>query len=242
MVNLSGMRMFVVLFLLSASAAFADELEPSAVISGLEVPVQIGEPIVLSADKSTADTVLWYAPTLKVKKFPGPDGGLEDAVLCCWTAQPGKHKVVLFVAVGKRSAMTEIVVEVIGSGPLPPIPEPIRPVDPEIPVGKFGFGKIIAESVKSLKSRAKAKDLAENYRLVASQAGAGKYKTIPEILVATRDANNSVLMGDDKSEWTPVLAKLSDRCKELDQAGKLKTVDETVMAWLEIASAFDGVR
>jgi len=152
---------------------------------------------------------------------------------------PGRY-FVSFTSYDKKLHGTHVI-EVDGSTPPGPGPEPLPPGPAPLPDGKYKLASQAREwmSMVPADHRAKAKDLANSFRGIASAIAAGTMKRPEDVLAATKASNNAALAGSMEA-WKPWGAKLQAALEKADADGTLRTIDDYKVAWNEIATGLEA--
>ncbi len=139
----------------------------------------------------------------------------------------------------KQHAVKAISVD--GSTPPGPGPEPLPPGPAPLPDGKYKLAAQARDWMSTVPAdhRAKAKDLANSFRGVASAIAAGTMKRPEDVLAATKASNNEAL-GGSMEAWKPWGAKLQAALEKADADGTLRTIDDYKVAWNEIATGLEA--
>ncbi len=229
--------------LLLAASVLA--VEPKAVITGPDnVPAGMG--FVLSAKGSQHDMCdgpVWHVPDILGEIYGGSVIFTKPAA--------GQYAVQLTVggivknAAGKDEVKLDTATKIVtvGGAPVPPGPTP-PPVPPPVPPApsKFGLDIFTLQLANALPSAAKAlcPSIAANFDAVASGAAHGTYATPAAMQDETAKRNiasEGVQQPTFKQAFfTPLAAKLVQL-----NAVNLKTLDDHVVAWREIATGLRGV-
>lgn len=129
--------------------------------------------------------------------------------------------------------------------PGPPDDPPADPPDdpPADPV--FGLSpktQALAQEVNDPDRADTAKKLAANYVGVAGQIAAGKITRVNQAQVAIVTANRRALDAGKRELWTQFAVGLSKEIKSLESAGKLESLDDYRVLFLEISDGLLKVR
>ena len=140
--------------------------------------------------------------------------------------------------------MPVIVTVVVGDGnpePIPPVPVPTPKIDDET----YGLGTFIYKSVDgSVAASAGRKEVAaafaENFRVTASQIGAGTLTQVAKILQTVTEQNDATLVNltADKAKWEKSAVALQDELLKLNRDKKLVKPEDFRVAFLELSSGF----
>ncbi len=128
-------------------------------------------------------------------------------------------------------------------------PEPITPVGPALPDGKYKLGKtaydLVLKKVASSPDRVKAaKALATSFKGIASSISAGALKDPKDILAKTTSSNQTALanIGVDKLAWDPFFTDLKEAIYDLYEKDNIATAGDFAAAWNEIAAGLDSIK
>ena len=225
------------IFLLMTSSILADQ--PVIVLTGPSGGVP-GDILILDASASKAEHFAWsVTPEL-------PDGRqtimpLENGTKCLITSVPGTYTVFLAISTADGISMKRHTVTVIGKncpddpqpqpGPQPKPPEP-QPPQP-LPDGKYKLAADAYRWAVAINDPTGAANLASAFETISSQAAAGGFSGINEMLKATTEANRAAV---DRNKWLqPFFVPFDKRLSELNKSGDLRSIDDHATAWTEIA-------
>jgi len=227
------------IFLLMVSSIRAEQ--PIIVLTGPSGGVP-GDILILDASASTADHFAWsVTPEL-------PDGRqtimpLEGGTKCLVTSVPGTYSVFLAVSTADGVSMKRHAITIIGKDcpddpqpqpgpgpqPQPPQPQPPKP----LPDGKYKLAADAYRWAVAINDPTGAANLASAFETVGSQAAAGGFSGISEMLKATTEANRAAV---DRNKWLqPFFVPFDRRLSELNKSGELTSIDDHATAWAEIA-------
>ena len=174
-----------------------------------------------------------------------PAALLNDTTATVVTAvKPGKYRLLAYTALADKPSLPVIVTVVVGDGnpePIPPVPVPTPKIDDET----YGLGTFIYKSVdSSVAASAGRKEVAaafaENFRLTASQIGAGTLTQVAKILQTVTEQNDATLVNltADKAKWEKSAVALQDELLKLNRDKKLVKPEDFRVAFLELSSGF----
>jgi hypothetical protein len=174
-----------------------------------------------------------------------PAALLNDTTATVVTAvKPGKYRLLAYTALADKPSLPVIVTVVVGDGnpePIPPIPVPTPKIDDET----YGLGTFIYKSVDgSVAASAGRKEVAaafaENFRVTASQIGAGTLTQVAKILQTVTEQNDATLVNltADKAKWEKSAVALQDELLKLNRDKKLVKPEDFRVAFLELSSGF----
>lgn len=236
----------------------ASQAQDEAARADLPIPVIIGpnsaEPgdlVVLDASESSGQFFDWAViPELSNDRLTILP--IESGRKCILVSVPGTYTVVLAVATQDGIALKKHTVTVRGSTPRPDNPRPdnprprpdnpddLTPVPP--PDGEYKLAAFVLSIADKMPDKSKASSFAQAFDSVASEAAAGALRTPAQIDSATADANRKVISGDSRERWLPFFTALNEKLNGLSKSGDLRSVDDYVTAWGEIADGFRRVR
>lgn len=208
---------------------------PVPVITGPSAGV-VGDFIELSSSDSVATATAWTVIPAEL-----PDGRMSYRVYdngrtLIVANYPGRYVVILAAASADAIAVRQHIVTVSagpGPGPEPKPPGPDKPVDPE------PKPQTLADQVADWATPAAGRDrLAAAFDGTAASAAAGAIRTVEDMQRASLEANRAAL-GDDREAWLGWFGLLQAELQKRAAAGTLKTLDEHVAAWRQIAA---GIR
>ena len=152
------------------------------------------------------------------------------------------------IEVATRTRLLTAQIQIGKPGPPPPKPDPIDP-NPVFPDGRFKLAKFAYDTgmsqVKKEEMRERAaKALANSFRSIASAIAAGTIKSDRDVLIKTKEANNSALAKccGTTERWETWSSALQDKLYELYQSKDLQSVQDYSQAWREIAEGLDKVK
>ena len=174
-----------------------------------------------------------------------PAALLNDTTATVVTAvKPGKYRLLAYTALADKPSLPVIVTVVVGDGnpePIPPVPVPTPKIDDET----YGLGTFIYKSVDgSVAASAGRKEVAaafaENFRVTASQIGAGTLTQVAKILQTVTEQNDATLVNltADKAKWEKSAVALQDELLKLNRDKKLVKPEDFRVAFLELSSGF----
>jgi hypothetical protein len=174
-----------------------------------------------------------------------PAALLNDTTATVVTAvKPGKYRLLAYTALADKPSLPVIVTVVVGDGnpePIPPVPVPTPKIDDET----YGLGTFIYKSVDgSVAASASRKEIAaafaENFRVTASQIGAGTLTQVAKILQTVTEQNDATLsnLTADKAKWEKSAVALQDELLKLNRDKKLVKPEDFRVAFLELSSGF----
>ena len=174
-----------------------------------------------------------------------PAALLNDTTATVVTAvKPGKYRLLAYTALADTPSLPVIVTVVVGDGnpePIPPVPVPTPKIDDET----YGLGTFIYKSVDgSVAASAGRKEVAaafaENFRVTASQIGAGTLTQVAKILQTVTEQNDATLVNltADKAKWEKSAIALQDELLKLNRDKKLVKPEDFRVAFLELSSGF----
>ena len=174
-----------------------------------------------------------------------PAALLKDTTATVVTAvKPGKYRLLAYTALGDKPSLPVIVTVVVGDDnpePIPPVPVPTPKIDDET----YGLGTFIYKSVDgSVAASAGRKEVAaafaENFRVTASQIGAGTLTQVAKILQTVTEQNDATLVNltADKAKWEKSAVALQDELLKLNRDKKLVKPEDFRVAFLELSSGF----
>ena len=174
-----------------------------------------------------------------------PAALLNDTTATVVTAvKPGKYRLLAYTALADKPSLPVIVTVVVGDGnpePIPPVPVPTPKIDDET----YGLGTFIYKSVDgSVAASAGRKEVAaafaENFRVTASQIGAGTLTQVAQILQTVIDQNDATLVNltADKAKWEKSALALQAELFKLNRDKKLVKPEDFRVAFLELSSGF----
>ena len=174
-----------------------------------------------------------------------PAALLNDTTATVVTAvKPGKYRLLAYTALADKPSLPVIVTVVVGDGnpePIPPVPVPT----PKIDDATYGLGTFIYKSVDgSVAASAGRKEVAaafaENFRVTASQIGAGTLTQVAKILQTVTEQNDATLVNltADKAKWEKSAVALQDELLKLNRDKKLVKPEDFRVAFLELSSGF----
>jgi hypothetical protein len=174
-----------------------------------------------------------------------PAALLNDTTATVVTAvKPGKYRLLAYTALADKPSLPVIVTVVVGDGnpePIPPVPVPTPKIDDET----YGLGTFIYKSVDgSVAASASRKEIAtafaENFRVTASQIGAGTLTQVAKILQTVTEQNDATLsnLTVDKAKWEKSAVALQDELLKLNRDKKLVKPEDFRVAFLELSSGF----
>ena len=174
-----------------------------------------------------------------------PAALLNDTTATVVTAvKPGKYRLLAYTALADKPSLPVIVTVVVGDGnpePIPPVPVPTPKIDDET----YGLGTFIYKSVDgSVAASAERKEVAaafaENFRVTASQIGAGTLTQVAKILQTVTEQNDATLVNltADKAKWEKSAVALQDELLKLNRDKKLVKPEDFRVAFLELSSGF----
>lgn len=183
-----------------------------------------------------------------------PAALLNDTTATVVTAvKPGKYRLLAYTALADKPSLPVIVTVVVGDGnpePVPPAPIPVPPMPVPVPTPKiddetYGLGTFIYKSVDgSVAASAGRKEVAaafaENFRVTASQIGAGTLTQVAKILQTVTEQNDATLVNltADKAKWEKSAVALQDELLKLNRDKKLVKPEDFRVAFLELSSGF----
>lgn len=209
----------------------------------LAAPPAIKLPADLKAD--VGDFVAVRAETAgKVVKFkadPGlsvfPSELLKDTKTTVVVGKrPGTYRVWAWTAVGDEPSELAECTIVIGSSPSPDPPNPPTPPQPDAT-----FSKWTTDTVKALvpfNARSRCRAVADNFRSVSRQIGAGTLQTAQQVQDATRKLNDATL-GPDGPAWENWRLKLGEELDKLDALNQFNTPKAWYETWNQIADGLE---
>ena len=170
-----------------------------------------------------------------------PAALLNDTTATVVTAvKPGKYRLLAYTALADKPSLPVIVTVVVGDGnpePIPPVPVPTPKIDDET----YGLGTFIYNSVAASAGRKEvAAAFAENFRVTASQIGAGTLTQVAKILQTVTEQNDATLVNltADKAKWEKSAVALQDELLKLNRDKKLVKPEDFRVAFLELSSGF----
>ena len=174
-----------------------------------------------------------------------PAALLNDTTATVVTAvKPGKYRLLAYTALADKPSLPVIVTVVVGDGnpePIPPVPVPTPKIDDET----YGLGTFIYKNVDgSVAASAGRKEVAaafaENFRVTASQIGAGTLTQVAKILQTVTEQNDATLVNltADKAKWEKSAVALQDELLKLNRDKKLVKPEDFRVAFLELSSGF----
>ena len=177
-----------------------------------------------------------------------PAALLNDTTATVVTAvKPGKYRLLAYTALADKPSLPVIVTVVVGDGnpePVPPVPVPTPKIDDET----YGLGTFIYKSVDgSVAASAGRKEVAaafaENFRVTASQIGAGTLTQVAKILQTVTEQNDATLVNltADKAKWEKSAVALQDELLKLNRDKKLVKPEDFRVAFLELSSGFEAL-
>ena len=177
-----------------------------------------------------------------------PAALLNDTTATVVTAvKPGKYRLLAYTALADKPSLPVIVTVVVGDGnpePIPPVPVPTPKIDDET----YGLGTFIYKSVDgSVAASAGRKEVAaafaENFRVTASQIGAGTLTQVAKILQTVTEQNDATLVNltADKAKWEKSAVALQDELLKLNRDKKLVKPEDFRVAFLELSSGFEAL-
>ena len=160
----------------------------------------------------------------------------------------GKNGVIMVALIGISGDTVNVLAShmiVVGDDPVPPDPGPDPQPDPQ-PDPLTGLAKQVhdwAVEVVPADGRADgANVLADAYKTIAAQIGAGTLQTPVAIIDASVAANRAALGESRIPAWQPWFEKLREYLNAESEAGKLDTVEAHQAVWLEIAKGLEAVK
>lgn len=176
------------------------------------------------------------------------------------SSYPGTYRVVLAVSneYGVKLLQWQVRIQTAPNPPPGPVPnpgpdDPQKPdPEPDPPVNTFGLADFVATQVRSSVSDNGRRDKEAllfygAYRATVAAIDSDAIKSIEDVITFQAEANKLLRMGlgaQRGSEWEKVTGSasaLAGKLKELDQAGRLKTLDDVKRAWSEIRDGFGKV-
>jgi hypothetical protein len=210
--------------------------------------VQLGDKLVLQSD-STLDGI-WDLdlPASRYQTFGNS--------LAIWPPRPGTYKV-LYVTAKYDEATKKIVLTkynhfVVVSGGTPSPPDPNPDPDPNPGADYFGLRDIVTNSAQILISGGEriteSRAHASLYIITAARIRAGQLASVGDVQKAQVEANlklREAMKPDRQVMWHNLFragGPVSNKLKELDGQGRLKTLDHVAQAWMAIASGLGAVK
>lgn len=202
-----------------------------------------GQFIAVRPTKTDGKIVQYFPLDNGLSVFPA--ALLNDTTATVVTAvKPGKYRLLAYTALADKPSLPVIVTVVVGDGnpePIPPVPVPTPKIDDET----YGLGTFIYKSVDgSVAASAGRKEVAaafaENFRLTASQIGAGTLTQVAKILQTVTEQNDATLVNltADKAKWEKSAVALQDELLKLNRDKKLVKPEDFRVAFLELSSGF----
>ena len=202
-----------------------------------------GQFIAVRPTKTDGKIVQYFPLDNGLSVFPA--ALLNDTTATVVTAvKPGKYRLLAYTALADKPSLPVIVTVVVGDGnpePIPPIPVPTPKIDDET----YGLGTFIYKSVDgSVAASAGRKEVAaafaENFRVTASQIGAGTLTQVAKILQTVTEQNDATLVNltADKAKWEKSAVALQDELLKLNRDKKLVKPEDFRVAFLELSSGF----
>ena len=249
----------ILLSCISVSAAWA--VEPSAIISGPTV-AKTGTLVVLSSAGSVSDPggLAWVFIDGKTQALEGvnnelgfvqgEEGRVQVALLAIGTVD-GKPKVSLAkwaVDITNSPAPTPPSPNPIPNptppNPTPPNPTPPAPTPPtpDLPDGRFKLARFVYGEANKLPAQARTlcPALAANFDSVATAAAAGSLTT-PAAMSDEVLKRNLQSEGNLKDVLKPLFTALQSQLQTLSGSGSLKTTQDHIDAWREVAQGLKQV-
>ena len=202
-----------------------------------------GQFIAVRPTKTDGKIVQYFPLDNGLSVFPA--ALLNDTTATVVTAvKPGKYRLLAYTALADKPSLPVIVTVVVGDGnpePIPPVPVPTPKIDDET----YGLGTFIYKSVDgSVAASAGRKEVAaafaENFRVTASQIGAGTLTQVAQILQTVIDQNDATLVNltADKAKWEKSAVALQAELFKLNRDKKLIKPEDFRVAFLELSSGF----
>lgn len=202
-----------------------------------------GQFIAVRPTKTDGKIVQYFPLDNGLSVFPA--ALLNDTTATVVTAvKPGKYRLLAYTALADKPSLPVIVTVVVGDGnpePIPPMPIPTPKIDDET----YGLGTFIYKSVDgSVAASAGRKEVAaafaENFRVTASQIGAGTLTQVAKILQTVTEQNDATLVNltADKAKWEKSAVALQDELLKLNRDKKLVKPEDFRVAFLELSSGF----
>ena len=202
-----------------------------------------GQFIAVRPTKTDGKIVQYFPLDNGLSVFPA--ALLNDTTATVVTAvKPGKYRLLAYTALADKPSLPVIVTVVVGDGnpePIPPVPVPTPKIDDET----YGLGTFIYKSVDgSVAASAGRKEVAaafaENFRVTASQIGAGTLTQVAKILQTVTEQNDATLVNltADKAKWEKSAVALQDELLKLNRDKKLVKPEDFRVAFLELSSGF----
>lgn len=238
------------LILALSSAAYAQK--PLAVITGPSAGA-VGDFLELDSSESVADHAAWTVLPAELS-----DGRMSHRVYnngrtLLVASVPGRYVVILAVSNADGIDVRQHVVTVTGKlpdnpnpGPVDPV-EPIDPVDPVTPEPTFPDGKFKLASkcyswAKPLRDKSTAQKLAANLRTVISRGEAGGYSGPEQLVQDTAQRNEQGIAAATLDRWEPWFAALEAELDTLGDSGALRSTQDYLTAWDELATGLEAVK
>lgn len=135
----------------------------------------------------------------------------------------------------RKRTKTTWLVDIDGESPSPPSPPDPEPPPPE--PTRYGLDRVASEALLAVPagSRSIAPAVASNFTTASGMIRAGGLRTIDAALEHVREANRAVF-GSHRASWEPWLEKVGFAVDALQDAGKLKSVNDYADALTEIAN------
>lgn len=202
-----------------------------------------GQFIAVRPTKTDGKIVQYFPLDNGLSVFPA--ALLNDTTATVVTAvKPGKYRLLAYTALADKPSLPVIVTVVVGDGnpePIPPVPVPTPKIDDET----YGLGTFIYKSVEgSVAASAGRKEVAaafaENFKMTASQIGAGTLTQVAQILQTVIAQNDATLVNltADKAKWEKSAVALQDELFKLNRDRKLVKPEDFRVAFLELSSGF----
>ena len=222
-------------------------LIPALCGQNIEMPATFtgapGQFIAVRPTKTDGKIVQYFPLDNGLSVFPA--ALLNDTTATVVTAvKPGKYRLLAYTALADKPSLPVIVTVVVGDGnpePIPPVPVPTPKIDDET----YGLGTFIYKSVDgSVAASAGRKEVAaafaENFRVTASQIGAGTLTQVAKILQTVTEQNDATLVNltADKAKWEKSAVALQDELLKLNRDKKLVKPEDFRVAFLELSSGF----
>lgn len=226
-------------------ALFGQNIEMPATVTG-----DPGQFIAIRPTKTDGKIVQYFPLDAGLSVFPA--ALLNDTTATVVTAvKVGRYRLLAYTALGDKPSLPVIVTVVVGDGkpepiPVPPVPPmPVPVPTPKIDDEVYGLGTFIYKSVDgSVAASAGRKEVAaafaENFRLTASQIGAGTLTQVAKILQTVTEQNDATLtnLTADKAKWEKSAVALHDELLKLNRDKKLVKPEDFRVAFLELSSGF----
>lgn len=242
---------------------------PSQKIEGAEVPIDLGEVIMLNISKIEKVPTNLVSYTVEWKVF---DKGVEkkffktnDANGIFFGSGVTKRKILVFASVSYlyvvkdgdkfveaavKSQFLTVTVDIGGGNEPDPVPNPDP--DPTFPDGTYKLSaksySLAKDKVVGDKRKEAATELSKSFSAQAAKIAAGNEllnaNDIKKVLEETTVSNREALKraGVSIDVWNDFFVSLQEEVFNLYSSGKLKTKNEFSVAWREISEGLSKVK